>query len=1084
MTAFRFIIRSFLHYLRPNIAVSAGVIVSTAVLTGALIIGDSVRYSLEKTAHYRLGKATYALTASDRYFSSGLANTLQDDLNITCIPVLQTDGMAITEGGAKRINNIRITGVDERFNNIVDEEFDYGRLSENKVFVSKNLADVMNLEKDDLFLLRLRKTSLIPLNTPLVSDEESAISIRVTVGDVVGENELGSFNLRNSQTAPFNVFISMDFLNQLMKIKERSNAILIASPGDIKNQDDIIASVQKVWDLEDASLKVRHIPETGELELYSERVFIEPAVYNVFNKESAGKRFILTYFVNAIRKDNRETPYSFVSTLDEQELKESDIIINEWLAKDLGIQLGDTITMAYFTVGPLRKLVEESTRFRVKEIVPMKGRYSDASLMPFIPGLSDAGSCSDWEAGIPIDLSKIRDKDEVYWNQWRGTPKAFIRVDTAVSLWQNRFGSYTAIRFKADEMDEKNITEIFRNNLDPVSLGFTIRNVKEEGLNAARSGVDFGQLFIGLSFFVLVSAVLLTGLLFLLNLSVRSTQAGTLSALGFSDRLIKGIFLLEGSFIALTGALFGLILAVLYTKIIFLLLNKLWFDIVRTSVLEIKVNPLTLITGFLLSIMIAFLTILISLRGSLKRQVVDIQKGIMKQGKLWTETLKIILTLITGLACVVIIFVQFITGESSTFLFFTAGGLLLISLLLIIDRLLRHLQHGMFSFSNVNHLSFRNMIRNRRRSFAIVILFALGTFIVVATGSNRKDMTSGANNRSSGTGGYDFFTESTVPVLHDLNEQNVAREYGLEGEYSFIQFRKGEGDDASCLNLNRISKPAILGVDPGNLEGRFSFVTNTRELDENNPWSSLDKSLEGGVIPAIADQTAIQWGLGRKVGDTLFYTNSTGDTLMLKLIGGLAPSIFQGNVIISNQQFLENFPSSSGSSVFLIETTTESDTLAEEDLFRAFRDYGWQMTRTTDRLAEFYSVENTYLSIFLMLGILSLIIGTIGLGILLARSIMERKSEIGLLQALGYKQKVIYRIVFTEYFILLLTGIIIGFVPAIISTLPSLLSLGTDVSISNLIYILLFLILNSIIWIGLFTRINIGKNLVRELRTE
>jgi len=376
------------------------------------------------------------------------------------------------------------------------------------------------------------------------------------------------------------------------------------------------------------------------------------------------------------------------------------------------------------------------------------------------------------------------------------------------------------------------------------------------------------------------------------------------------------------------------------------------------------------------------------------------------------------------------------------------------------------------------------MIRNRRRSFTIVILFALGTFIVVATGSNRKDMTSGANNRLSGTGGYDFFAESTIPVLHDLNEQNVAREYGLEGEYSFIQFRKGDGDDASCLNLNRISKPAILGVDPGSLEGRFSFVTNTRELDENNPWSSLDKSLEGGVIPAIADQTAIQWGLGRKVGDTLFYTNSTGDTLMLKLIGGLAPSIFQGNVIISNQHFLENFPSSSGSLVFLIETTTESDTLAEEDLFRAFRDYGWLMTRATDRLAEFYSVENTYLSIFLMLGILSLIIGTIGLGILLARSIMERKSEIGLLQALGYKQKGIYRIVFTEYSILLLTGIIIGFVSAIISTLPSLLFLDTDVSISNLIYILLFLILNSIMWIGLFTRINLGKNLYIELRTE
>ena len=376
------------------------------------------------------------------------------------------------------------------------------------------------------------------------------------------------------------------------------------------------------------------------------------------------------------------------------------------------------------------------------------------------------------------------------------------------------------------------------------------------------------------------------------------------------------------------------------------------------------------------------------------------------------------------------------------------------------------------------------MIRNRRRSYAIVILFALGTFIVVATGSNRQDMIAGSHSRASGTGGYTYFAETTVPVLHDLNDKNVAKEYGLEEEYSFVQFRKSEGDDASCLNLNRISNPVILGVDPSQLVGRFTYVAGTGELNEENPWLSLEKDLPGKLIPAVADQTVIQWGLGLKVGDTLFYNNASGDTMLLKLIGGLAPSIFQGNVIMSEKNFLEQYPSSSGSSLFLMETLAEPDTLAEEDLFRAFRDYGWQMTTTTDRLAEFYSVENTYLSIFLMLGILSIFIGTIGLGILLARSILERRSEIGLLQALGYKQQVIYRIIFSEYFILLLAGILIGFLPAIISTLPSLLSRNTDVSVNNLLMILLFLIINSILWIGLFTRINIRKNLVAELRDE
>ncbi len=1082
MTTLRFVIRSFVHYLRYNLTVTAGVAISTAVLTGALIIGDSVRHSLEKTAFYRLGKTSFALTAGDRYFTTGFADKLQYDLNIPCIPILLTEGMAVQEGGGKRVNNIQVIGVDDRFNLLLDDPYNYGELGKDEVYISENLAAKLDLNEDDPFLLRIRKTSLVPLNAPFVSDEETSISLRVKVGNIVGIEKLGQFNLQNSQTAPFNVFINLDFLNRLMETEGKSNTILFASAGTI-NEEKIVKSVRKNWDLEDASLKIRTLSKTDELEVFSERVFIESAVIDAFNNDLANKRLVLTYFVNTFRKNNQETPYSFVSTVYGESLREDEIIVNKWLADDLSLQTGDTVELKYFVVGPLRQLDEKSSFFRVKEIVPLSDKYQDPTLMPFIPGLSDAGSCREWKAGIPIDLSKIRDKDEEYWNKWKGTPKAFINIGTALNLWQNRFGDYTSIRFAASEINEEKIKDIFRKYLDPADLGFNVRNVKEEALYAARNGVNFSQLFIGLSFFVLISAVLLTSLLFLLNLAKRSMQAGTLSALGYSDRLIRKLFLMEGIIIAILGALLGLILAVVYNKIILLLLNSLWSDIVRTSILEMEINPITLITGFVISIAIAILTIIISLR-RLKGQTVEIQKGIKEKEKKWTGSFMTFLIVITGMAGLAVIFIQLVKNELNTALFFTAGSLFLISLLLISGRILKYSEKRLLSFTNINHLTFRNISRSRQRSYAIIILFALGTFIVVATGSNRKDITSGAGENTSGTGGYNFFAESTVPVLHDLNNKKICREYGMEGDYSFVQFSKSDGDDASCLNLNRINNPVILGVDPMQLIDRFTFVTSITDMNETDPWLSLSKDLMGGLVPAIADQTVIQWGLGKKVGDTLLYKNASGDILMLKLIGGLAPSIFQGNVIISDRHFLEQFPSSSGSSVFLIETKAGSDSLAEEDISRAMRDWGWQMTTTTDRLAEFNSVQNTYLSIFLMLGVLSLVIGTVGLGILIARSIMERKSEIGLLLALGYKQNTIYRIIFTEYFILITAGIIIGFIPAIISTLPSLLSLNTDVSVTNLIYILLFLVLNSIFWIALFTRINIREDLVMELKAE
>jgi ABC-type lipoprotein release transport system permease subunit len=1082
MTTLRFVIKSFVHYLGYNLTVAVGVAVSTAVLTGALIIGDSVRHSLEKSAFYRLGNTSFALTAGDRYFTTGLADKLQHDIKIPCIPLLLTEGVAASEGGNNRINNVRIIGVDDRFNQLSDNHFNYVNLDEDEVYISDNLASGLNLKENDMFMLRIRKTSLIPLNAPFVSDEETSISLRVRVGKITGADQLGHFNLKNSQTAPFNVFINLDFLNRLMKIEGKSNAILFSSTGAI-GVKEIIESVKNNWDLEDASLKARYISKTNELEVFSDRVFIESPIANAFINNLTDKRLIITYFINSFRKAEKETPYSFVSTLDEKILKEDEIIVNKWLAEDLSLQAGDTVGLKYFAVGPLRQLDEKSAFFIVKEILPVSGTYQDPTLMPSIPGLADAGSCRDWKAGIPIDLSRIRDKDEEYWNKWKGTPKAFINIKTAQNLWQNRFGDYTAIRFPASTTDIKKIKEVFRNNLDPANLGFNVRNVKEEALYAARNGVNFSQLFIGLSFFVLLSAVLLTSLLFLLNMTKRSTQAGTLSALGYSARLIRKLFLLEGILVALLGSLAGLILAVIYNKVILILLNSLWYDIVRTSSLEMEINPGTLLTGFIISMAIAILTIIISLR-RLKGQVIEIQKEIQEKEKKWTGPLITIIAVMTALASLAIIFIQFIKIELNTGMFFMAGSLLLISLILMSERVLKYYENRFFSFSTISHLTLKNITRNRKRSYVIIILFALGTFIIVATGSNRKDITAAANENSSGTGGYRFFAESTVPVLHDLNNVAVRREYGLEGDYSFVQFSKSDGDDASCLNLNRITNPVILGTDPAQLRGRFTFLASSSYLDDEDPWSSLNKDPGGGMVPAIADQTVIQWGLGLKVGDTLLYNNASGDTLKLKLIGGLAPSVFQGYVIISEQYFLKNFPASSGSSVFLVESKTGPDSLAQEDLSRAMRDWGWQMSPTTDRLAEFYSVENTYLAIFLMLGVLSLVIGTFGLGILIARSIMERKREIGLLLALGYRQNTIYQIIFTEYMILLMSGITIGFFPAVISTLPSLLSLNTDVSFANLLFIILFLVINSIIWIGLFTRINIRKDVVLELKAE
>ena len=96
-----------------------------------------------------------------------------------------------------------------------------------------------------------------------------------------------------------------------------------------------------------------------------------------------------------------------------------------------------------------------------------------------------------------------------------------------------------------------------------------------------------------------------------------------------------------------------------------------------------------------------------------------------------------------------------------------------------------------------------------------------------------------------------------------------------------------------------------------------------------------------GKIAAIADQTVITWGLGKKIGDELVYIDEKGKELRLKLIAGLDDSIFQGKVIISEDNFIRHFPSSGGKNLFLIHSADGISENDEKILRQGFSDLGW-----------------------------------------------------------------------------------------------------------------------------------------------
>jgi ABC-type antimicrobial peptide transport system permease subunit len=87
-------------------------------------------------------------------------------------------------------------------------------------------------------------------------------------------------------------------------------------------------------------------------------------------------------------------------------------------------------------------------------------------------------------------------------------------------------------------------------------------------------------------------------------------------------------------------------------------------------------------------------------------------------------------------------------------------------------------------------------------------------------------------------------------------------------------------------------------------------------------------------------------------------------------------------------------------------------------------------------------VENTYLSTFQSLGALGLVLGTIGLAVVLLRNVLERRKQLALLRAVGYRRFALALVIVSENAILMIVGLSCGTVSAIVAAAPALHARG------------------------------------------
>jgi putative ABC transport system permease protein len=490
----------------------------------------------------------------------------------------------------------------------------------------------------------------------------------------------------------------------------------------------------------------------------------------------------------------------------------------------------------------------------------------------------------------------------------------------------------------------------------------------------------------------------------------------------------------------------------------------------------------------------ALFTIWLVTRKQIKQPISGLQRGLAKVetiGKKRPRT-SLIIGYISWLALLIILVVADFGGGNQAFVFFfLAGSLFLVGGMAFVNVGLYKLGKNKDSvrLSTIN-IGIRNNARKRTRSITLIGLLACGLFIVFTVGANRLNALKDAERRDSGTGGFALYGESSIPILYDLDSQKGIQFYGLDAikseDVKYVPFRVKEGDDASCLNLNRVSRPQLIGAMPEELATRkaFTFAGMTDDVDPENPWMVLEKKLPGGTVPAVADLSVIVWGLDKAVGDVLTYRDEKGETFQLKLVGGLANSVFQGNIIISEKTFLQKYPSISGYRILLIDAPPERTEYVADSLSWAMQDQGLDLTPASARLAEFNTVQNTYLSIFLILGSFGLLLGSVGLGVVVWRNVNERRGELALLRAVGYSQKSIQTILFSEHVALLAAGILFGILAAMLAILPSLLTPGAEIPYPTILIILVIVSLNGIIWTFSAASLATKEDLIPALRKE
>ncbi|MCL2744945.1 MAG: ABC transporter permease, partial [Planctomycetaceae bacterium] len=454
-----------------------------------------------------------------------------------------------------------------------------------------------------------------------------------------------------------------------------------------------------------------------------------------------------------------------------------------------------------------------------------------------------------------------------------------------------------------------------------------------------------------------------------------------------------------GFLISTAGSFFGVLFGILYAQLMIYGLTTWWVDAVTVPFLQLHINPMSLVIGFISGVVLSVLTILWSVRGvtkvplrTLLHGVVERQQKETADGRRQTaadtkESQRAgdneqcnphmgCRKIFNRIMLFFFLFVFLLVLEPHPIKFFLVGALLLLLGTRAVSKRFTVSSRTDNTIDSLVKFASSNAVRNRSRSLLCIALIASTTFLVLSISAFYLDSGMRGRHGESNHGGYYYIGETMFPVFIDIGTPEGRAQLGIQpGDEAYLEekrhvydstreaecyikerivsLRVQGGDSVSCLNLYQSGTPRVLGIPKSTFEEiTYQFFSSERRSQADNKykpeksvWSPIWQPITidpDGVrrVLVIIDKNTAMYSLHLYggVGDVYELDIGQGEKVRCEIVGLLYNSVLQGEIMMGEENFLTLFPEVGGYQYFLFRRGMYADSKIDNRTLKIYYD--------------------------------------------------------------------------------------------------------------------------------------------------